>query len=118
MAVVDFDPVQILRVMDNWPEVEGVDVNELVCTDGCEWYGYNADIADVLEFEPIISFDEVELGKEVRVELQELIIGRDYCHWQARSKYGDGRMSTTPLYRDYLLKFKDVIQRLKESIEK
>ena len=66
MAVVDFDPVHVLALMDDWPDLPHLSEMHF---DDCAWWceAHDVDVLDVLERDPIIEFDHVDLGAEARV---------------------------------------------------
>ena len=100
-ALVYFDPLWALRVLDNWPSVEGQEPTEICFADGCDWIrDGNMDVVDLLEGGPVrlpddADIDDLEVGglevagELARVNGEELVFGHNYCHWRGHEKYSD-----------------------------
>lgn len=116
MAVVEFDAAELLSLMDGCPKIDGFLSMRVV--DYARWYEDNdLDVLDVLDDEPLVEFEYVELVRGMPVEAEALVVNRNCVHWTGIVKHTDWRVSTDALTREYLLSFKDAIQRLKEAID-
>lgn len=116
MAVVEFDVAELLSLMDSCPKIDGFLSMRVV--DYARWHeDSDEDVIDVLDNDPLVEFEHVELVQVVRADAEALVVDRDCVHWTGIVEHTDWRVSTDALTRKYLLSFKDAIQRLKEAID-
>lgn len=113
-AVVEFEPADVLKIMDNWPDSKPA---EMTFYDYASWYDVDSDVADVLDNDPIVEFSEIPLGNEESVDCERMVVDENRVYWTGSMKYTGEHLETSSLGREFISKFKTAVQRLGEAIE-
>lgn len=112
--IVDMNPSQILDLMANWPEIDNL--AEMTFYDGGRWVSIDADARDVLQAEPFVAFEHVEIGEEMRAEGERMNVSRTDVYWTANEKHSGIEVHSHLLTAHQLRELRTGMELMDESI--
>jgi len=115
LALVDVDIAFILDLWAHWPAIP--ELTGLEFDSWSDWYEDHDAWALVIDRDGPVVNPSQDLGEGERMELERLIVRRDYCFWRAQSKYGDHVAETDCFHAQDLRALVPVMDQMKASID-